>query len=285
MLDTIETVRLLLGLPCQKVSFVNASSAAPVAFAALLEESVNLSIDLLGNNVQLAPCMVPRPLVPEAFVGISIPDDQIGVAIKNSQSADEEEEDSSDSADPWDYFHWRRLAADHYSKGGRQLGGSSYYFNYSKNDDWNFDWDVPEVDFDHIDIWKEPEPCDRQPYWDRVAELKEVLTYSEYHEFLNIYRQWLRENKNVCDDRVFDAINDALCQVQIENEACQPSSYRQLSELGALLTSLGIYSLYGPNWASQVEAVCAELGEDNSTCQVFRATNVSQPYGSTEVGL
>ena len=52
-----------------------------------------------------------------------------------------------------------------------------------------------------------------------------------------------------------------------------------------LFDKLGIYSVSGPCWASQVEALCAELGEDSKSCQIFRRTDNTRPFGATEVSL
>ena len=175
---------------------VSSSQATQSALAALGNDDPE-SLELLANNVLLTPCPVPRTEVISLILGIPFPEEE-----------DEAEGDENDKGDN----HWRRLSDKQAEGAGRELG-SSYYGNYSYN--YN-----PYFRPDWSDYYKKPEPCDKTPYDNRIAELKDELTYEEYYKFVNLFRRWRYYNKDVCDDRIFDAIKEALCKVQIENEAC-----------------------------------------------------------------
>ena len=130
--------------------------------------------------------------------------------------------------------------------------------------------------------------CDKSPYYAKFNEVKSELTYSEYREFYHLFMQWRYEGDNwwVCDDRVFDAINDALCQVQPSNSDCQPESIRLLCEQQDNFKQVGAFEVFGgDNWATQLDDFCALLGEDSFDCQYYRAVDVSRPFGSDPTGL
>ena len=118
-----------------------------------------------------------------------------------------------------------------------------------------------------------------------MNEIRYELSYEDYHSFYSIFMDWRHYGDNwlVCDERVFEAINYALCYVVPTHPDCQPKDQANFANLVSISRSLGIYSWFGPDWANQVEALCAAV--DEATCQYFRNADVFQPAGLDEVSL
>lgn len=51
-----------------------------------------------------------------------------------------------------------------------------------------------------------------------------------------------------------------------------PAEIKTFYELQAAYVEAGVESLYGPNWADQVETVCANENVSSNTCESLRAT-------------
>ena len=111
--------------------------------------------------------------------------------------------------------------------------------------------------------------CDKTPYYAKFNEIRNELSYEEYHKFYNHFMQWRYTGDNwwACDDSVFDAINDALCKVQPSNSDCQPANQARFYALINALRDAGFYSLYGDRADEQVAAVCAALGDESNECK------------------
>ena len=111
--------------------------------------------------------------------------------------------------------------------------------------------------------------CGRRDVLEKLAELRGELSQEDYYQLIIALRQAINEDKSICDDDILDVIDELRCDIAPEDISCRPDSWTQVVELYETLYSLGIYSAYGPDWESQVAAVCAELGESNPTCLTF----------------
>jgi len=134
--------------------------------------------------------------------------------------------------------------------------------------------------------------CSDDEFKDEVRRIKyEELDKNEYRMFYRYIKEWQRDNKKdksvYCENGGWEeAIVEALCKVDIERPECQPATIRAFEIILNTLRDNGIYSFFGPNWATQVQTICGIFGPTSNVCAVLNIFPVSfDPESYFEVPL
>ena len=117
--------------------------------------------------------------------------------------------------------------------------------------------------------------CSDDEFKDEVKRIKyEELDRDEYRMFYRYIKEWRSESKKdksvYCENGGWEeAIVEALCKVDVTRPECQPATIRAFEIIVNTLRDNGIYSLWGPDWATQVTTICGIFGPTSSVCGLF----------------
>ena len=117
--------------------------------------------------------------------------------------------------------------------------------------------------------------CSDDEFKDEVRRIKyEELDRNEFRLFYRYIKEWQRENKKdksvYCEDGGWkEAIVEALCRIDVTRSECQPADIRALEIIVKTLRDNGIYTVFGPDWATQFPTICGIFGPTSSVCGVL----------------
>jgi len=102
----------------------------------------------------------------------------------------------------------------------------------------------------------------------------EVLDYDDYKLFYRIVQDARKDFSKdfFCEGNWEDTVRDALCAIDITQPECIPEDWRVVRNIvDALRNECGAYSVWGPNWETQLTCLCQIAGDAERGCDYFVA--------------
>ena len=257
--STILAKRAEAGLPCQKVNLLGHSmgAAASLLTAAMYPYTASKYINAVNP---VAPCMIPAQ---SRLVEAGLPDAR---RMRNLSDVD--------------------IAMDGSERVGRALKRDRKERRLSHSPKSN------KSDKSAHKCWKD---WDRTEYNAAMRQTRTDLGYrtEEYAEFYSMFKAWKKtfdpKNEWKCDGAWESKLLDLKCDIQPCNEDCQPLDQYVWGQFIALLAELNIYSLYGPNWATETTGdlalICGALPADSDICTYLSGLTVGYPDGTQETSV
>lgn len=142
----------------------------------------------------------------------------------------------------------------------------------------------------------------KSDYNDRRRELRYELSYMEYKDFYKLFSTARRDFGRgwQCDYNWEELLNEALCTVNNTFDVCQPPAQAEWAQLMEDMANAGLYSLYGPDFTSQIVDFCEEskvyigqdsfddpIYEDSAACDHLQALDADEDvsYANSEISL
>ena len=262
--STILAKRAENGLPCQKVNILGHSFGAAASLLTAAKYPFTASKYINAIN-PVAPCMLPEQ---SRLVEAGLPDAR---RMRNLSDVD--------------------IAMDGSERVGRALRKDrsrnlSHSSNKSPKSLKRFKSPSPQK------CWKD---WDREAYNAAMRDVRNDLGYrtEEYAAFYSGFKDWRRtfDNKNEwkCDGVWEDKLLDMKCEIQACNEDCQPLDEFVWGQFINLLGELGINSMYGPEWSTEITGdlalICDALPVDSDICSYLTSLEVGYPAGTQETSV
>jgi hypothetical protein len=134
--------------------------------------------------------------------------------------------------------------------------------------------------------------CDKSDYYNELRTIKyDTLDRDQYREFYGYMKTWKNENRdklNYCgvDGPWVAGVQECLCQVDNTQGYCSPSSSNAVDVIFNALVDNGIYSMFGPDWDTQLNTFCTAIGgELAQPCIYLRSLGTAGSAGFKETSV